>query len=76
MRRSSWWSPRRRIGSSKITGRPAIGFHDSYAEYINKLAQVWRECWRVLQPGCRMCINVGDYFAREQKNRNHDRNQP
>jgi site-specific DNA-methyltransferase (adenine-specific) len=41
-----------------------IGFNDTYEEYINKLAQVWRECWRVLQPGCRLCINVGDQFAR------------
>jgi len=41
-----------------------IGFNDSYEDYINKLAQVWRECWRVLQPGCRLCINVGDQFAR------------
>jgi site-specific DNA-methyltransferase (adenine-specific) len=41
-----------------------IGFHDSYEQYINKLAQVWRECRRVLLPGCRLCINVGDQFAR------------
>ncbi len=49
----------------KDYGTPGqIGFHDSYEEYINKLAQVWRECLRVLQPGCRLCINVGDQFAR------------
>jgi len=41
-----------------------IGFNDSYEDYINNLNLVWRECFRVLQDGCRLCINVGDQFAR------------
>ena len=41
-----------------------IGFHDSYEGYINHLNLVWKECFRVLHPGCRMCINIGDQFAR------------
>jgi site-specific DNA-methyltransferase (adenine-specific) len=41
-----------------------IGFDDSYEEYINNLNLVWLECDRVLSPGCRLCINVGDQFAR------------
>jgi modification methylase len=41
-----------------------IGFHDSYESYINNLNLVWKECHRVLQPGCRLCINIGDQFAR------------
>ncbi|GIW67037.1 MAG: methyltransferase [Candidatus Parcubacteria bacterium] len=41
-----------------------IGFHNSYEEYINNLNLVWKECFRVLHPGCRMCINIGDQFAR------------
>ncbi len=41
-----------------------IGFNDTYEEYIAKLNQVWLECYRVLLPGCRMCVNVGDQFAR------------
>jgi site-specific DNA-methyltransferase (adenine-specific) len=41
-----------------------IGFYDSYEEYINNLNQVWSECYRVLNNGCRMCINIGDQFAR------------
>lgn len=41
-----------------------IGFNQSLDEYFESLAQVWRECYRVLHPGCRMCINVGDQFAR------------
>ena len=41
-----------------------IGYHDSYEEYINHLNLVWQECWRVLHPGCRLCINIGDQFAR------------
>lgn len=41
-----------------------IGFHDTYEEYINNLNLVWKECHRVLYGGCRLCINIGDQFAR------------
>jgi site-specific DNA-methyltransferase (adenine-specific) len=41
-----------------------IGFNDTYEAYINNLNLVWNECHRVLHNGCRMCINVGDQFAR------------
>lgn len=41
-----------------------IGFHDSYESYINNLNLVWSECNRVLCDGCRLCINIGDQFAR------------
>lgn len=41
-----------------------IGFNDSYEQYINNLNLVWKECFRVLHDGCRLCINIGDQFAR------------
>jgi DNA modification methylase len=41
-----------------------IGFNDSYENYINNLNLVWKECVRVLHKGCRLCINIGDQFAR------------
>lgn len=41
-----------------------IGFHDSYENYINSLNLVWKECYRVLHHGCRLCVNIGDQFAR------------
>ena len=41
-----------------------IGFHDSYENYINNLNLVWKECYRTLYNGCRLCINIGDQFAR------------
>ncbi len=41
-----------------------IGFHESYESYINNLNLVWKECERVLHPGCRLCVNIGDQFAR------------
>ncbi|MCX8063914.1 MAG: site-specific DNA-methyltransferase, partial [Candidatus Hydrogenedentes bacterium] len=41
-----------------------IGFNDTYEEYINNLNLVWKECFRVLHDGCRLCINIGDQFAR------------
>lgn len=41
-----------------------IGFNDSYENYINNLNLVWKECYRVLHPGCKLCVNIGDQFAR------------
>ncbi|MEW6685714.1 MAG: DNA methyltransferase [Candidatus Edwardsbacteria bacterium] len=41
-----------------------IGFNDTYEEYINNLNLVWNECHRILHKGCRLCINIGDQFAR------------
>lgn len=41
-----------------------IGYNDTYEEYINNLNLVWSECHRVLHKGCRLCINIGDEFAR------------
>jgi modification methylase len=41
-----------------------IGFHDTYEEYINHLNLAWKECHRVLHCGCRLCVNIGDQFAR------------
>ncbi len=41
-----------------------IGFNDTYEDYINHLNLVWAESFRVLSPGCRLCINIGDQFAR------------
>lgn len=44
--------------------RNQIGFDDSYEDYINNLNLVWKECYRVLHPGCRLCVNIGDQFTR------------
>lgn len=41
-----------------------LGFNDSYESYINNMNLVWQECFRVLHNGCRLCVNIGDQFAR------------
>lgn len=41
-----------------------IGFNHSYEEYINNLNLVWNECYRIIENGCRLCVNIGDQFAR------------
>ena len=49
----------------KDYGSPGqIGFGQSLHEYLRDLARVWRECRRVLRHGGRLCINIGDQFAR------------
>jgi len=39
-----------------------IGFGSSFEEYIADLSKVWKECFRVLKPNCRLVINVGDVY--------------
>ncbi len=41
-----------------------IGYNDSYEQYINNLNLVWSESYRVLENGCKLCINIGDQYAR------------
>ena len=41
-----------------------IGYYQNYENYINNLNLVWKECYRVLENGCRICINIGDQYAR------------
>lgn len=51
----------------KDYGNPKqIGYHDSLTEYMHKLGKVWSECVRVLAPGCRLCINIGDQYLRAE----------
>jgi len=41
-----------------------IGYGQTLHEYLKDLYRVWKECYRVLKPGRRLCINIGDQFAR------------
>lgn len=41
-----------------------IGYGQTLHEYLISLYLVWKECFRVLRPGSRLCVNVGDQFAR------------
>lgn len=41
-----------------------IGYGQTLHEYLRDLYRVWREVFRVLRPGRRLCINIGDQFAR------------
>lgn len=46
-----------------------IGYLDSLAEYLDRLKDVWQECYRVLHPGCRMVVNIGDQYHRSTDGR-------
>ena len=43
-----------------------IGYGQSVHEYLSDLELVWRECYRVLKNGTRLCINIGDQFLRSK----------
>ena len=44
-----------------------IGFYDNFEDYFGRLKNVWSECYRVLEPQCRMVINIGDQYLRTAK---------
>jgi DNA modification methylase len=49
----------------KDYGQPGqIGYGQTLHAYLKDLYCVWRECRRVLKPGRRLCVNIGDQFAR------------
>ena len=41
-----------------------IGYGQILHEYLRDLYCVWKECFRVLRDGGKLCINVGDQFSR------------
>ncbi len=41
-----------------------IGYGQTLHEYLKDLYRVWKESYRVLEPGRRIAINIGDQFAR------------
>ena len=41
-----------------------IGYGQTLHEYLRDLYRVWEESYRVLEPGRRLVINIGDQFAR------------
>ena len=49
--------------SIKDYGNPEqIGYSDSLADYFEKLNNVWKACIKVLKPGCKIAVNIGDQF--------------
>lgn len=46
-----------------------IGFHQTYSSYLKSLNKVWIECCRILKPGCKIVVNIGEIgYYLEKKN--------
>ncbi|MGC9101424.1 MAG: DNA methyltransferase [Caldisericum sp.] len=43
-----------------------IGYGQSLHEYLKDLYRVFSECYRVLKGSSRLCVNIGDQFARSE----------
>ena len=56
----------------KYPANPAqLGDLDDYELFQKELARAWEECYRVLLPGGRLCINVGDVTLSRRKHGRH-----
>ncbi|MBY0312750.1 MAG: site-specific DNA-methyltransferase [Phycisphaerales bacterium] len=50
-----YWTLKEYVGSDG-----QLGDVSDYAEFVHELSRVWRQCWRVLVPGGRLIVVVGD----------------
>ena len=41
-----------------------VGYGQTLHSYLKDLFRVWKECFRILKPGTRLCVNIGDQFLR------------
>lgn len=49
----------------KDYGHPAqVGHDQAYSDYLSDLESMLSECHRVLHPGCRAAVNIGDQYLR------------
>ena len=61
-----YWTLKEYVGS-----RGQLGDIADYDQFIEQLAQVWRECYRILVPGGRLVIVVGDVCLSRKANGRH-----
>ncbi|WP_425288809.1 DNA-methyltransferase [Spiroplasma endosymbiont of Cantharis lateralis] len=60
--------------SHSISNNDDVGNLEVYEEYIEKMLIVWKECYRVLKPNGKMCINVPLMpMLKKEMNLNHNR---
>jgi site-specific DNA-methyltransferase (adenine-specific) len=45
-----------------------IGYGEMYSEYLDSMQIVFDNCFSVLKPGCKMCMNIGDVYVAKTEN--------
>ena len=48
----------KQVNSHSIKNEKDIGAQSSFSKYLEMLLKVWKECYRVLKPNGKLCINV------------------
>lgn len=55
-----------------VDGAGQLGHLHDYTQFLDELDKVWRECLRVLIPGGRLCIVVGDVCRARRRYGKHE----
>lgn len=55
-----------------VDGASQLGHLHDYAQFLDELDKVWRECMRALIPGGRLCIVVGDVCRARRRYGKHE----
>jgi modification methylase len=55
-----------------VAGNAQLGHLHNYARFLEELDKVWQECHRVLIPGGRLCIVVGDVCRARRRFGKHE----
>ena len=45
-----------------------IGYRQPYPKYLSEMEWVWWETYRLISPGCKLVVNIGDQFLRANQN--------
>jgi site-specific DNA-methyltransferase (adenine-specific) len=61
-----YWTLKEYVGS-----RGQLGDIEDYEQFLTELDKAWKECWRVLVPGGRVCCVVGDVCVPRKRHGKH-----
>lgn len=64
-----YWTLKQYNAADEVEGQ--LGHVDDYDDFLRQLGKVWTECYRVLVPGSRLVVVVGDVLLSRKRHGRH-----